>query len=425
MSISIENISPLGRRITVSVDKSNLDKLIETKLVDFGKNAALKGFRQGKVPMKVVKQKFGDSVKNQALQDFVIDHFGTVIKDENFKIAGQPSIEKIVHLPENILEYIASFEIYPTIKLADLSCVELEKISVDITDQDIVDMIQKLKARFGSWETVEKKTELTDRVTIDLTCKILEKSETTNNIQIILGDKNILPGLSEALLGKQVKETVQTVLTFPQMWHDKDYAGQPVTIEALIHKIEAKKSVSQEALMEKLAIENQDEVKLKNMISEKMQTEALDALRAELQEKVLEVLLEKNIVELPQVLIQNELQAIKNEMANKGNQGLEPETNLEEIATKRVALGLLVTEYVAQKHLQTTPELINEKIQKMIALYPDMSPESVMQAYYTNKNLFNNIERMVLLDQVVDCMVSEMKTNEIKRSFQDVLGQNI
>lgn len=422
MNISIENISPLGRRLTVCVDESNLEHVVENKLIDFSKTATLKGFRQGKVPRKVVEKKFGNSIKAQALQDFIIDHLNTVIKKENFKIAGQPSIEKVTHLPDNVLEYIARFEIYPIIKLADLSTVELEKISVDTTDQDVEHMIQRLKNRFGNWESVDRKTELGDKLTIDLTFQVLEKSEINNNIQIILGDKNILPGLSDSLLNKQLNETVHTVLTFPEIWHDKAYAGQSVNVSATIHKIEAKQNLSQEALIEKLGIENQDEAKLKEMILEKMQIEAADTLRTELQEKVLEVLLEKNILELPHILIQNELQALEHEITNRHQ---EIETgNLEDLAQKRVSLGLLVTEYVIQKQLKATPELVNEKIKKMIALHPEMTPQEVVKAYYTNKNLLNGIERMVLLDQVVDSMLGEMKIKEIKRSFQDVMGQN-
>lgn len=428
MNISIENISALERRLTVSVENSNVDQLIEVGLVDFSKTATLKGFRQGKLPMKVVKQKFGNSVKAQVLQDFVIDNFKTVLKKENFKIAGQPFIEKMDHLSDGTVEYIVCFEIYPEIKLADVSSVELEKVIVDITDQDVEKMIQELQERFCTWESVNRSSELDDRLTIDLielNDQLSGKSKINKNIQIVLGGKNILPGLSEKLLNKQLDETVHTVLTFPEMWHDKAYAGQTVNIDVVIHKIEARQNLSQEALMEKLGIENRDEVKFKEVIFENMQVKLKNYLRAELQEQVLGILLEKNSLELPKNLIHSELQALKHEIANKTSQGMDFEMNLQDIAEKRVCLGLLVTEYIAQKNLKVTPERMIEKIKKMVDVHPELSPAEVVKAYSTDKNLLNNVERLVLLDQVVDTMVGEMKIKERKESFQDVMGQSI
>ena len=271
MSISIENTSTLGRRLTVSLANDKLAKEVEARFTKLYQTAQLKGFRKGKVPPKLLKEKFSGSIRMEAIEELVKNSLHNIIQDKKLNIAGRPAIEKITDLPEKDLEYVASFEIYPEIQLADLSTVDFEKVVVDINEPDVESMIEKLKDRFCDWKEVDRKTELTDKLTMDFSHQFESEKkagiqpEIKKNATIVLGAEGIVPGLSEALVAKQKEETITTELLYPQAWDDERYAGKKVYITATIHKIEAKQPLSQEGLIEKLMIEDAEYVLVDGM----------------------------------------------------------------------------------------------------------------------------------------------------------------
>lgn len=314
MNISIENKSPLGRRVTVSIDNHQLEENISSKLLELSNTASLKGFRPGKVPREMIERKFGPSVRAKALEDLISQHAFSVIEKENFKVAGQPSIEGVKELPNKAIEYILNFEIYPTIDLLDLSSVELEKWAVEISDEDVETAIAKFKE---------------------------------NNVP------------DEALVKENVLEQMKQLLA--------------------------------------------------------------DAIHSDVQEKVLGILVDKYKVDLPLSLLEREKHIVLQENAQR--KGSEPysEEDLKDVVEKRVLLGLLVSEYIAKKELKVTQEAITQQLQKITRFYPKEHVQAIIKAYFSDKGMLASLERMVLLDQVVDSVLKEVKIVEVKRNFHDVV----
>lgn len=318
MNVSIENKGPLGRRITVTLDNHSLEEVVSSQLFELSKTASLKGFRPGKVPSSLIQKKWAASVRTKALEELVKEHAPSVIEQKEFQVAGPLFLEQIKELPDKTIEYSFNFEIYPKIELMDLSQIELEKWSIDITDADIDAEVERLK-------------------------------------------KNNISDTSE------------------------------------------------------------EDASNKEKASLRLQWIVSDAIDSDIKEKVLAMLLEQYNVELPMILLQKEYQAfIQEERAAQDKHDLEPK-EIEALIKKRASLGLLVTQYVVQRNLKVTPELIDQEIKERVQALPQAHlAESIKSAFYASKELLASLENKILLDLVIDSVLNEVKIVEVKRTLQDL-----
>ncbi len=430
MEVSVENTSTLGRRIKVSVPNTQLAEQIKAKMSKLAKDAHLKGFRRGKVPANVLEQKFGESIRLEVIDDIIKSTLGEAVEKEQLKPAGRPKIEEI-NVEEirsdnsKNLEYTASFEVFPQITLNDFGNMEVEKRNVEINDKDVTDMIEKLQDQLANWHAVERKTKNDDKLTVDFSRLLKEenaKREDQKNVQMILGAKGVLPGLTEALIGKAKGEEVEVELAYPQDWADKPAAGKGVTLWITIHNIEEKQLLSQEELAKKLSIEEGADLKTK--VRERMQLELDKALRDEIKESVLEKLLDQNPIELPQALIEQEKEAMYRELVRTQRRQIPKEVmnapELETSARKRVELGLLLNEVILKNNLKADAQRIRTEIEQIASKFA--KPAEIIEAYYGSNELLYSVERIVLLDEAVDTILKNAKVNEKKASFDEVMN---
>lgn len=432
MEVSVENTSTLGRRLKVSVPSTLLSEQIKAKMAKLAKEAHLKGFRPGKVPETVLKQKFGDSVRLEAINELIRQTLGEAVQAQQLQPAGTPKIEEINF--EEIknesgkdLEFVASFEIFPQITLCDFSTLEIEKRHTTISDKDVTSMVEKLQDQLADWSAVARPVKKDDKLTVDFT-RLLSvedaKKEEQKHVQMIIGSKGVLPGLDDALIGKNKGDEVKAELTYPEDWADKPAAGKAVTLWIKINEIEEKHILNTEDLAKKLGLEKTDIDSLNQKVRERMQTELDKALRDELKENVLEQLLEKNPIELPFALIEQEKEAIYRELVRTRRSKIPKEVinspEIESSARKRVELGLLLNEVIAKNNLKANPQSVRAEIEKIASKFA--KPTEIVEAYYGSNELLYSVERVVLLDEAVDAILKVAKVTEKEATFDEVMN---
>ncbi|HET9843522.1 MAG TPA: trigger factor, partial [Gammaproteobacteria bacterium] len=318
MEVSVENTGSLERRLTVSVPEAQINEQCRTKMAELAKDVKLKGFRPGKIPPHILQQRFGKAVRAEVVGDIIQKSLENALKEKNLLPAGMPTIEQIQDESGKSLEYTAKFEIFPEIKLGDLSEVEVEKKKVDITDEDIQKTITKMCENLGTWESVTRASKMGDKLIIDLERRWTTQEDELQSyvkIDFSLDEKKSLPDLVNQLLDKNIDDEIDCTITYPDTWHDEKIRGREATFKVKIHEILEKKPLTVEALGEKLNLDKEDPNILKEKIKERMEKEASKVIQDELKEKVLEILLEKNPIEKPKTLIEQEKKALKEEIA--------------------------------------------------------------------------------------------------------------
>ncbi len=433
MEVSVENTSTLGRKLKVSVPNATFTEQIKIKMAKLAREAHLKGFRRGKVPANVLQQKFGESIKLEVVNDLIRQALGDAVQANQLQPAGTPKIEEINIQeinkdPAKNLEFVASFEVYPQITLADFSDVEIEKRTVEITDKDVAAMVTKLQDQLANWKPVDRAAKNDDRLTVDFARLMKEEGSTREeqqNVQMVIGADGVLPGLNEALIGKTKGEEVQVELRYPDNWADKPAAGKEVTLWITLHEVAEKELLSIQELTKKLVMEADDTSKLNEKVRERMLSELEKALQDELKEEVLEKLLEKNPIELPHALIEQEKEAIYRELIRTRRNAKIPKEvintpEVENSARKRVELGLLLNEVIKQHNLKAEGPRVRAEVEKIASKFA--KPAEIVEAYYGSNDLLYSVERLVLLEQAVDAILRDAKVTEKKATFDEVMN---
>jgi trigger factor len=427
MEVSMENTSTLGRRVKVSVPDATVNEQIKARMAKLAKEAHLKGFRPGKVPLKVLQDKFGESVRMEVINELIRQSLGDAVKENELQLAGTPKIEELKAQTGENLEFVATFEVYPQIALASLAGVEIEKRSVKINDADVESMMSKLQDQLANWSKVERAVKKGDKLTVDFSRLLKEEGSTKEEqkqVQMVVGVEGVLPGLSEALYGKQSGDEVEVELRYPEDWADKPAAGKDVTLWVRIHDVLEKQPLSNEELAQKLGIEDKETDKLKSKVRERMEEELEKALQDEIKESVLEKLLEKNVIEIPVSLIDQEKEAIRREISRSRRVNVPMEAlksdEVEQQAKRRVELGLLLNEVIKKYGLKADGQKVRAEVEKIAAKFP--KPAEIVEAYYGSNELLYGIERVVLLDQAVEAILKEVAVKETTATFDEVMN---
>ena len=205
MQVSVESTTALERKLTVVVDEQQIDDAVQKKLANLSRSVKLKGFRAGKVPMNVVKQRYGSQVRQEVLQDVIQSSFYQAITQEKLNPAGMPSFEPKQSTPGEGLEYTATFEVYPEISLADFSGVTIEKPAVDITDADIDKMLETIRKQHITWQVVERAAQQDDKVTVDFKGTVdgeLFDGGSGTDMEVEIGKGRLIAGYDAGLAGR-------------------------------------------------------------------------------------------------------------------------------------------------------------------------------------------------------------------------------
>lgn len=432
MQVSIETTSGLERRLTVGVPAERVDREVDERLKKAAKTVRMNGFRPGKVPLKVVRQRFGEGVRQEVVADVLNRSFYEAIVQEKIQPAGAPSIEVTQTVPGKALEFVATFEVYPEINVRELEGVEVERHSAEVTDEDVEKMIGIFRKQQAKWVDVERAAESGDQVNINYVGKRDGEAfdgGTADGQNLVLGSGQMIPGFEDGIVGMSAGESKTLELTFPEEYHAEDLKGAAVTFDVTVNTVKAQELAElNDEFFAKYGVEEGGEENFRTEIRKNMERELKNATKSRFKTAVLDKVLEAHAdVQVPQALIDEEIKELKRQALQQYGMGgqnfdlnLLPNEMFTDQAQRRVSLGLILGEVVKKNELKADPAKVREMVEDIASTYQD--PDEVIDYYYDNKEQLSGIEGAVLEDQVVELLTANVQVVEVVSTYEAVLS---
>lgn len=429
MQVSVEKVNNVERRLTIVVPVNKVEEAYVLQINRFAKNANIKGFRPGKAPMSFIQERFGDDARKEALSDVIQKSLIEAMTEQNLKPISTPQVEPKVMAPDQPLEFVASFEVLPEIGDVNVSIDNIEKLVVDITDQDVSHVTQQLLKQYTKWKIVDRAAHGNDRVVIDYYAIFEGVEDTANKVQsfpLELGSKVMLPGFEEGLVGAKAGDERKLTLNFPADFSVAERAGKPVDFVVQIKQVfEAETPVLDEKFIEKLGVKSGKEEDLNQQIKQSLELERTRLVKEKLKEQVFRQLLEQNPLDVPKSLVMREAKNIHDEIYpqhqhHDHHQHSDDElSTFNEVAKKRVSLGLLIAEYAKQADIKPDESRVLERIKEIATAYE--SPKEVME-WLSNGDRIAGIQAQVMEDQVMDKLLEGVQVTEKTMSYAELKG---
>lgn len=440
MAAQLETLDGLKRKMSITVENDALKNAYQKKIDEAAKKAQIKGFRPGKVPASVIQQKFGRGILLEAAAMLIDSTFKSAVEAQQIKLAGAPHVDfnqEALKLDESF-PYTVTFEIYPSITLADLSDVEIESVSGEVTDADVSAMLIQLRTQHAEWIDVDRAAKLGDRVIIDfegeMDGKPLEQGSAKNH-QLELGSHAMIPGFEEDIIGVKKDETKTIHIAFPADYHVETLRGKPVTFKVTVHSIQEPKLPSlDDAFAEKMGVKEGVEA-FKKQITERMQHELDEKAHEILKQTVFDKLMERNAIEAPIALINAEIEHLQNMTRQQMRQYIrEPEKfdmnkfplsrePYEADAKKRVTISLLLAEVIKGASITVDQQKVQERLHHIAEHHGDA--EHILPILRQNKQMIANVEAYVLEEQAVQALLSKARVSNVKKSYDSIMHLNV
>lgn len=430
MQVSVETTEGLERRMTIAVPGEQVDSAVNAKLKDAARTVKLNGFRQGKVPFKVVKDKFGEGVRQEVVGELMNQTFYDAINEQDLRPAGQPRIEATKLEEGQDIEFTAVFEVYPEIALPDFSAIAVNSLSADVTDTDIDEMIETLRKQRQSWQVAERAAANEDMVNIDFTGRKDGEEFAGGDAKgssLVLGSERMIPGFETGIIGKSAGDNFVLPLEFPADYQSEDLAGQKVEFEITLNSVseQALPAVDEE-FYKSFGVEEGGLEAFREEVVNNMNREMKTASRNKVKTAVMDAIIDSVDVTVPAALVKAETEQLKTQALQQmggGGQNLDPSMLPDELfsdqASRRVTLGLVLGEVIKIKELKADPAKVREAVEELASTYE--SPDDVVNWYYSNDEQLASIESGVLEDQVFDHILEEASVTETKVSYQEVI----
>lgn len=425
MQVSVETGEGLERKITVVVPVEQVTDQIESRLKAMAPRVKLDGFRPGKVPMRVIRQKYMGEVKSEVMGELIDKTYREAVVQEKLRPAGMPSIGEVKLEDDKPFEYTASFEVYPEFELAAVEELALEKDTAEVGDTDVENMIETLLKQKTSWKAVERVSKDGDQVTVDFAGYIGDEAfegGTADDVPVVLGSGSMIPGFEEQLKDKKAGEEGEITVTFPEDYQAKDLAGKEARFEIKVKEVAEPELPELDAEFAKsLGVEDGDVEKLKSDIRNNMERELKNNIQGMFKARVMDAVIDANEIDVPKALVDEEIKHLKQQASQQYGEGAEnmPGDVFEEDAKRRVKLGLLMSKIIDVNDLKLDKDQVQEKIKEAASAYDN--PQMYVDYYNQNKQAMASIEALVLEDMVVDWIAERAKVTEASKTFDEVM----
>ena len=422
----------LERRLDLLVAIEELEKDIDQRLKRIGKNFKMPGFRPGKVPANIVKQQYGEQAHFDALNEALERAFGEAAKSQELRVAGNPRIEPKTTESTTHLEFSAVFEVYPDVKLGDLSSVEIERPVLEVGAAEIDSTMTVLRKQRVRYEPVDRGAAKDDRVTIDFLGK--KDGEPfaggqAKDYPFVLGAGSMLPDFENAIYGLKAGESKTFEMTFPADYLSKEIAGQTVSFEITVKEVREPILPEVDAdFAKELGVEDGDVEKMRAEIETNLKREVSKRLQAKVKDQVMEALLKTNPIDVPNALLEMEIQRLmqsaRQDMEQRGGAKMKDFPMQREWfvdqAKRRVSLGLILSEIVKVNKLQAQSDQIKKIVEESAQSYEH--PEEVIRWYYAQPQRLQEVEGVAIEDNVVAWALSASKVVEKPIAFDELMG---
>jgi len=436
MAVTVETLEKLERKITLTLPVGTIQSEVETRLRKLARTVKMDGFRPGKVPLNVVSQRYGYSVHYEVMNDKVGEAFSTAANEAKLRVAGQPRITESEVSVEGEMAFDAIFEVYPEVKIGDLSTAEIEKVSTEVTDAAIdktVEILRKQRRTFAQ-RAQGSAAQDTDRVTVDFAGKIDGEAFAGGNaedFQFILGDGQMLKEFEDATRGMKAGESRTFPLAFPADYHGKDVAGKTADFMVTLKKIEAAHLPEIDgALAKSLGIADATVEGLRADIRKNLDREVRQRVLSRNKQVVMDALVAKAELDLPKSSVQAELdRMVEGARADLKQRGVKdadkapiPDDLFRPQAERRVRLVLVVAELVRSNDLSAKPEQIKAHIDELASSYE--KPADVVRWYYGDNRRMAEVEAIVIENNVTEFVMARGQVTTKEVSFDELMGQN-
>jgi len=429
MQVTLETTSGLKRTLRIIVPAAKFEGEVEAKLKQAAGQARIKGFRPGKVPMREVRRRFADGIRQEVSSELMQSSFADAVSNQAMAPAGMPSIQNVVMEEGKDFEYTAEFEVFPEIELANFGLINVERPVATVTESDIDKMIETLREQNKEFVDVDRVSQDGDQVNVDfegfVDGEAFEGGKAEGS-DIVLGSNSMIPGFEEGLLGCKAGENKDIQVTFPEGYQAKELAGKEATFKMKINKVAEPTLPALDAdFFEKFGTKDADLTTFRLEVLGNMEKELAAAIKNKVKNQVLDGLAETNAVEVPSALVDSEVNRMRQEAVQQfgGSQKIDPSILPAEMftaqATKRVQLGLMVNAIVEQKKLEVDQDRVKTMIETMSSSYED--PQEIINYYYSNEQQLNQIQNLVLEDQVIDTILADAKVSDLAMDYDDAI----
>lgn len=429
MQVSVETTQGLGRRITVTVVADAIEQAVKQELINVAKKVRVDGFRKGKVPMNIVAQRYGMSVREDVLSDLMQRSFVEAIVKEKINPAGGPNyIPANNYKPGEDFTYSAEFEVYPEVELKGLESIAVEMPVATVSDADVDTMLETLRKQQADWK--ESATAAQEsRVTVDFDGSIdgeaFEGGKAADFV-LAMGQGRMIPGFEEGIIGHKAGDSFSINVNFPEEYHAENLKGKAAKFDIVLKKVEERELPElTEEFIKRFGIADGSLNGLRTEVRKNMERELKGAIRNRVKNQVIDGLVAANDIETPKALIETEIDVLRRQAAQRFGGNEQQAMNLprelfEEQAKRRVVIGLLLGEVIRKHEINVDESRVKTLIEEMASAYED--PDELIEFYSKNKEMMNNMRNVALEEQAVDVLLASAQVTEKATVFSELMN---
>jgi trigger factor len=430
MQVSVETMSGLQRRMTITVPADRVDSEVNQRISKAARSVRMDGFRPGKVPLAVVKKRFGASIRQEALGDLIRECFYEAVTQEKLSPAGFPTIESVKDEGNTDIAFVASFEIYPEVKLGSFADIKVERPVGEVSEADVDKMIDTLRRQRATWTETAEPAKDGDRLDIDfdgVADGVAFEGGSSKGFSLVLGSNRMIPGFESGLVGVRVGDERTLKVTFPEDYQAENLKGKAAEFKVKVNKVEAPVLPElDEVFIKSIGLQEGTVDKFRADVRKNMDREFRQAVKNKVKGQVLDGLVSIHTLDIPKALVNNEISRLRQNMlkqfggnAKNVSPDMLPDELFSEQARRSVALGLLIGEVIKAGELKVDTARVRALIEEVAESYEN--PSEVVNWYYGNKEQLQQVEAVVLEDQVVDHILAGARVSDMPATYEEVL----
>ncbi len=427
MQVSVETLEGLKRRMTVELPVEQVNEIVDNKLRSMAREVRLDGFRPGKVPLKVIRKRFGVHARQEAYGELIQNSYYEALVEQKLHAVGDPAID--IKDEDDAFIYVAEFEVVPEVTISDLGDAELERPVAELLDSDVDGMIEKLRQQRVTWNKVERAAQDGDQLMISFVGKIDDEvfeGGSAENVPLVLGSGSMIDGFEQGLLGASEGDERSVETTFPEDYQAQHLAGKAAVFDITVNEVdEPVLPEIDEDFAKAMGVEDGSIDALTKEIRGNMQRELDAKVKTRTKESVMDLLLDKHDFDVPQAVVDDEAKRLREDtrkqMESQGQSSTSfqlPVEVFKEQAERRVKLGILTSKIISDQKIEVDDERLREMIKEFAASYE--SPQEMIDWYYEDAERIDPVRHIVMEDQVVEWVLSQVKVEDKQHTFYEL-----